>query len=496
MDTVAIPTKHSTTMRDTLIASPSTGLCGVVRAEGDKSLSHRGLIIASLALGTTRIRGLLAGEDVLATAEALRALGVMITPIADATYVTGVGLGGFVSPTQPLDLGNSGTSARLLAGVIAGSGVAATLCGDASLSARPMGRVIQPLTAMGATITARDGDRLPMHVNGHIGGHVNGDMAGTASPLSIDWVSEIASAQVKSAILLAGLTARGWTSVTEPTPSRNHTETMLAHFGADIETTTSADGSYTASVLGEAALTARDLDIGADPSSAAFLAVAALICADSEVTLKEVILNPLRFGLYTTLQEMGADIVITNKRTLGGEEVGDIICRTSRLSGITVPETRTATMIDEYPILAVAAAFAEGEVHMPNIAELRLKESDRIATMAAGLTQAGVQVKTTNDSMTIYGKGYGKGHGDKHSKGEKKPVAGGITIDARGDHRIAMAHAILGLASQQAVTIHGSSSIKTSFPDFTRLVQKLGGNIIEQESESNSDSLSNKGHPA
>lgn len=484
MDTTPIPIKHA----KTLIASPSTGLRGVVRVASDKSLSHRALIIASLALGKTRIRGLLAGEDVLATAEALRALGVMLTPIADETYVTGVGLGGFVSPTQPLDLGNSGTSARLLAGVIAGSGVSATLCGDASLSARPMGRVIQPLTAMGATITARDGDKLPMHVSG------------IAPPLSIDWVSDVASAQVKSAILLAGLTARGRTSVTEPTPSRNHTETMLAHFGADIATTTSEDGRYTASVLGEAALTARDLDIGADPSSAAFLAVAALICGDSEVTLKEVILNPLRFGLYTTLQEMGADITITNKRTLGGEEVGDIICRTSNLSGVTVPPARTATMIDEYPILAVAAAFADGEVHMPNIAELRLKESDRIAAMAEGLTQAGVQVKTSDDSMTIYNK-YNKGYGEGNRGGDKNPVAGGITIDARGDHRIAMAHAILGLASKQAVTIYGSASIKTSFPDFTSLVQKLGGNIIEHEIESGADSdslssKSSKGHPA
>lgn len=436
----------------TLIASPSTGLMGKVRVPSDKSLSHRALIIASLSLGETRIGGLLTGDDVQATAAALRQLGVAISPIAQGkpTRVAGVGLGGFRTPTQQLYLGNSGTGARLLAGVIVGSGISAILTGDASLSSRPMQRVIAPLEAMGGRIKARDGDKLPMHIDG------------TAQPMSLDWVSEVASAQVKSAILLAGLTARGRTTVTEPSQSRDHSETMLAHFGADVETHHHSDGRYTASIMGEAELTAQDISVAADPSSAAFIAVAALICPTSEITLHEVILNPCRFGLYTTLAEMGGDIAITNKRTLGGEEVGDIIVRHSRLKGITVPPDRSATMIDEYPILAVAAAFADGTTHMPNIAELRVKESDRIAAMADGLGRAGVKVTTSDDSMTIIG---------------ASTVTGGITVDAKTDHRIAMAHAVLGLASNKPITINGSDSIDTSFPGFVPMLQKLGANL-------------------
>ena len=439
---------------DTLIASPSSGLKGKMACPGDKSMSHRALIFGGMAMGQTHIEGLLCGQDVLATLGALRQLGVGITAPdkAGCTTITGRGLGAFAAPPAPLDLGNSGTGARLLMGVVAGAAITASFMGDASLSVRPMGRIIAPLRQMGARFMARDGNYLPL------------TLTGTDTPLSIDWHSTIASAQVKSAILLAALSARGITSITEPTASRDHSERMLAHFGAEITSETHTDGRYTAYVKGEADLTGTAIRIPADPSSAAFAAVAALITAHSAITIPNVGLNPLRFGLYESLIEMGADISISNQRIEGGEPVGDITCRSSQLSGIDVPESRAASMIDEYPILAIAAACAEGTTTMCGIGELRVKETDRIAMTEQGLLQAGAEVKTTADSMTIKGSG-------------GKALSGGFTLDACHDHRIAMAFLVCGLASSRPISVSGAETINTSFPNFAALMQNLGADI-------------------
>jgi len=421
-------------------------------------MSHRALIFGALAMGKTKVTGLLTGDDVLSTASALRHLGVTITePTLNhggqvEAMITGVGLGALAEPQDPLDLGNSGTGARLLMGVVGGSGITAIFTGDSSLSSRPMRRVMTPLSQMGVEFSARDGDRLPMTV------------IGTDQPLSLSWQSPVASAQVKSAILLAGLTARGITSVTEPAASRDHTERMLRHFGADVTTEQHQDGSYTASLKGEADLTAADIIVPSDPSSAAFPVVAALITPDSEITVKGVGLNPFRFGLYESLLEMGADITISNRREEGGEPVADLICRSSQLKGIVVPASRSAAMIDEYPILAVAAAFAEGTTHMPGIEELRVKETDRIAMMEVGLKQAGVNVTSTTDSMTVIGT-------------PTQPPKGGITVDAQHDHRIAMSFLVCGLASANPITVTGCETINTSFPRFAALMQAIGSDI-------------------
>lgn len=447
---------------DILISSHSPQLIGNVTCPGDKSMSHRALIFGALAMGQTKVTGLLTGDDVLSTASALRHLGVEITKPKQNPHgqveatITGVGLGALAEPQEPLDLGNSGTGARLLMGVVGGSGVTAIFTGDTSLSARPMRRVMTPLSQMGVEFSARDGDRLPMTV------------IGTSQPLSISWQSPVASAQVKSAILLAGLTARGITSVTEPAASRDHTERMLRHFGAEVTTEHHQDGRYTAHLKGEADLTAADIIVPSDPSSAAFPVVAALITPDSEITVAGVGLNPFRFGLYESLMEMGADITISNRREEGGEPVADLICRSSRLKGIEVPASRSASMIDEYPILSVAAAFAEGTTHMPGIEELRVKETDRIAMMEAGLKQAGVHVTSTPDSMTVIGQ-------------PSQPPMGGITIDAQHDHRIAMSFLVCGLASKNPITVTGCETINTSFPGFAKLMQAMGCAITAPE---------------
>jgi len=443
-----------------LTAKASASLDGTIICPGDKSVSHRSLIFGALAKGKTTITGLLTGDDVLSTASALRQLGVTITAPetnAEGQYVaqqvvtvTGVGLGAFAEPGLPLDLGNSGTGARLLMGVVAGAGISAVFTGDASLSGRPMQRIMTPLSQMGATFTARDGDKLPLTVKG------------VRQPQSLDWQSTMASAQVKSAILLAGLTARGQTSVTEPVASRDHTERMLRHFGVDVATTTHSDNSYTASITGEASLTAADIIVPSDPSSAAFPVVAALITRNSTVTVTGVSINPYRFGLYQTLIDMGGDITIINERVEGGEPVADLICRSSQLKAITVPASRAASMIDEYPVLAVAAAFAEGVTHMPGIEELRVKETDRIALMEDSLQRGGVDITSTHDSMTVTG---------------APEQQGGMTIDAQHDHRIAMSCLVFGLASREPVTVTGCETINTSFPGFDHLMQSLGADI-------------------
>ena len=419
---------------------------------GDKSISHRALIFGALAVGETRIEGLLEGEDVLATAEAMRRLGAEVTRHADGSWsVWGVGVGGLREPEQPLDFGNSGTGARLVMGLVAGHPITATFIGDASLSRRPMGRVISPLTQMGAHFHAREGGRLPL------------TLTGARRALPISYKSPVASAQVKSAILLAGLNTPGVTTVLEATPTRDHTERMLKAFGAEIASVTDKDGLLAISLTGEPELTPCPIAVPGDPSSAAFPVVAALLTPGSEVIVEGITLNPHRAGLYTTLMEMGGDIEVMNQREEGGEPVADLRVRSSRLKGIEVPPARAASMIDEYPVLAVAAAFAEGTTTMLGIHELRVKESDRIAATASGLRANGIKVRESEDGMVVEGRG-----------GE---VGGGGHVTTHMDHRIAMSFLVMGLAAQKPVTVDDASMIATSFPDFERLMRGLGASF-------------------
>ena len=436
---------------DKLIACKSSGLTGLAEVPGDKSVSHRSLILASLAEGRTRISGLLTGADVLSTLGAMQQLGVPIEHDGSGNLrIDGVGLHGLASPGGALDLGNAGTGVRLLMGVVAGQPITASFTGDASLSRRPMSRITEPLALMGAQITSQPGGLLPVTISG------------TQAPLPIAYESPVASAQIKSAILLAGLNGRGTTSVTEPVASRDHTESMLRHFGAELLSEKLADGRQRIALEGEARLLAADIQVPRDPSSAAFLVVAALITQDSDITLPAVGLNRLRTGLFDTLLEMGADIQISNQRVQGGEPVGDIRVRSSQLKGCAVPAGRAASMIDEYPILAVAAAAAEGVSQMTGVAELRVKETDRISVMAEGLARCGVEVAETEDSLTVTGNG---------------KIAGGAVIDSCHDHRIAMSFLVLGLASREPVRVQSAATIATSFPGFDALLRQLGGDI-------------------
>ena len=441
-----------------LKSRPSAALSGVCRPPGDKSLSHRALILGAQAIGETTIFGLLEGEDVLHTAAALMACGVAITQETEsgkAVYrVSGVGTGGLAEPAQVLDCGNSGTGARLLMGLVAGHAMTATFTGDASLSRRPMGRIIEPLSRMGAQFVAREGGLLPITVTG------------PEIALPIAYRLPVASAQVKSAILLAGMNARGETSVSEPQPSRDHTERMLRHFGVAISTETEADGTRTHRLRGQQDYRGTRLDLPADPSSAAFPLVAALIIEGSDIVLQDVGLNPLRTGLFTTLLEMGADIAFSNERVSAGEPVGDIRVRASRLTGVEVPAARAPSMIDEYPILAVAATFAKGETVMRGLGELRMKESDRLATVAAGLTACGIEARISGDDLIVAGQ-------------DSRP-RGGHILTAQ-DHRIAMGFLVLGLASREGVTIDDGNAIATSFPSFVPLMQGLGAPMERQE---------------
>lgn len=419
---------------------------------GDKSISHRALIFGALAVGETRIGGLLEGEDVLATAEAMRRLGAEVVRHADGTWsVHGVGVGGLKEPEQPLDFGNSGTGARLVMGLVAGHPITATFIGDASLSRRPMGRVISPLTQMGAHFHAREGGRLPL------------TLTGARRALQIRYRSPVASAQVKSAILLAGLNTPGITTVIEATPTRDHTERMLKAFGAEIRSETGKDGLLAISLTGEPELTPCPIAVPGDPSSAAFPVVAALLTPGSEIIVEGITLNPHRAGLYTTLMEMGGDIEVMNQREEGGEPVADLRVRSSRLKGIEVPPARAASMIDEYPVLAVAAAFAEGTTTMLGIHELRVKESDRIAATASGLRANGIKVRESEDGMVVEGRA-----------GE---AGGGGHVTTHMDHRIAMSFLVMGLAAQKPVTVDDASMIATSFPDFERLMRGLGASF-------------------
>jgi 3-phosphoshikimate 1-carboxyvinyltransferase len=435
-----------------LRAHPAGALDGVAVVPGDKSLSHRALMLAAMASGESRIEGLLEGADVLATARALGALGVELLRDGPGSWRTfGVGVGGFAEPDDVLDLGNAGTSTRLLLGLLAGHPFPVFLTGDASLRMRPMARVMQPLSRMGASFLARGGDRLPLAITG------------TTELLPISHEQLVASAQVKSAVLLAGLHAPGRTSVIEPAPSRDHTERLLLHMGAAIDIEEDGSGARVVTISGQPELASATFTVPADPSSAAFPLVAALISPGSRLRLPAVGVNPLRSGLLACLEEMGAEIRLTDRRERSGEPIADLEASAGELRGIEVPPERAPSMIDEYPILAVAAAFARGATVMRGLGELRVKESDRLSTIAAGLAACGVEVEVGEDSLTVHGLG-------------GRP-AGGAVIDARHDHRIAMSFLVLGTAAKAPVSVDGAETIETSFPDFAGLMGRLGARI-------------------
>lgn len=420
---------------------------------GDKSISHRALIFGALAVGESRIVGLLEGEDVLATAAALRAYGADIARADDGSWrVHGVGVGALLQPDGLLDLGNSGTGVRLLLGLAASHPVRSVFTGDESLRRRPMQRVITPLSEMGARFDAAEGGRLPLTV------------AGAEVAMPIEYRTPVASAQVKSAVLLAGLNAPGVTTVIEAVATRDHTERMLRQFGAEVETTTDGDGAHRIALVGQPELRASEVVVPADPSSAAFPVVAALLTPDSRITVTGVLRNPLRFALFDTLIEMGAKISFANERQAGGETLVDLVVESSELRGIEVPAERAPAMIDEYPVLAVAAARAKGITRMHGLAELRVKESDRLAATAAGLRQLGVAVEELADGLVVQG-----GPPPRQPQGE--------AIATHMDHRIAMAFLVCGLAAAGPVRIDDASMIATSFPDFVSLLRRLGANI-------------------
>jgi 3-phosphoshikimate 1-carboxyvinyltransferase len=428
-------------------AHPGARLSGKVRAPGDKSISHRALILGALAAGVTEIDGLLEGEDVRRTAVAMAAFGAGVERLGEGRWRV-TGRGGLQEPAEIIDCGNAGTGVRLILGAAAGFGFAATFSGDASLRERPMMRVLKPLGLMGATWLCREGGRLPLTLRG-------GGLA------ALDYRLPEPSAQVKSAILLAALRARGETRIIEPSPSRDHTERMLEAFGARVAVEDLADGRHIR-LAGGQSLKAVAISVPGDPSSTAFPLVAALVTPGSEVTIEGVLLNPLRTGLITTLREMGADITITHRRRSGGEEVGDISARHSPLRGVTVPPERAVSMIDEYPILAVASAFAEGRTVMRGIGELRVKESDRVALTAAGLRACGVEVQEEPEGLIVTG---------------RARVSGGATVRTHGDHRIAMSFLVLGLAAASPVCVDEADMIATSFPGFRALMASLGARI-------------------
>jgi 3-phosphoshikimate 1-carboxyvinyltransferase len=434
-----------------LLSRPAGPLSGTVRVPGDKSVSHRALMLGALATGETEIHGLLTGADVLHTAAAMRALGATVETSGDGVWrVRGVGVGGIAEPASVLDMGNSGTAARLLMGLVASHPVTCFFTGDASLAKRPMARVTTPLERMGASFVTRTGGRMPLAV------------IGTDSPLPITYRLPVASAQVKSAVLLAGLNTPGVTTVIEPEPTRDHTELMLRHFGAKIETERLEDGTLAVSLTGEAELAGRTVRVPGDPSSAAFPAVAALLIDGSDLLIEGVGINPRRTGLYETLREMGGDVAFENERREAGEPVADLRLRASRLKGVVVPPERAPSMIDEYPILAVAAACAEGTTVMQGLAELRVKESDRLAMIAAGLDACGVAVEAGADTLTVHG-------------GGRPP--GGATVATAMDHRIAMSFLVLGMAAREPVGVDDGSFIETSFPGFADLMNGLGADI-------------------
>ncbi|MBV9992916.1 MAG: 3-phosphoshikimate 1-carboxyvinyltransferase [Alphaproteobacteria bacterium] len=428
-----------------LKAARSGPLKGAAQVPGDKSISHRALILGSLAVGETRISGLLEAEDVLNTAKAMAGLGADLLRDGEGAWrVWGRGVGGLAEPQDVLDFGNSGTGSRLVMGAVATTAMRATFTGDASLRRRPMRRVLEPLTLFGATYEAREGGLMPL------------TLTGAARPLAIEHEVAVASAQVKSALLLAALNAPGTSRIVQPIATRDHTERMLKAFGAKI----AVDGDAV-EIVGEADLKPCAIEVPRDPSSAAFPLVAALIVPGSEIKIPGVLLNPRRIGLIDTLNEMGADIAVDNARDSGGEAVGDLVVRASELKGVEVPAERAPSMIDEYPVLAVAAAFASGRTTMHGLDELRVKESDRLAAIVAGLRANGVEVEETDDGMVVEGRGGGA-------------VAGGGIVETHMDHRIAMAFLVMGLAAREPVTVDDASMIATSFPEFEEVMRGLG----------------------
>lgn len=432
-------------------ASPSTGMRGKTPVPGDKSISHRALILGALAVGRTTITGLLESDDVAHTATALQAMGAGIVHESSGLWVVdGLGVGGLGEPNQVLDFGNSGTGARLMMGVAASHPFRTNFTGDKSLVERPMGRVAEPLIRMGASFQFRSGDRMPLTV------------IGARNPIPIAYTLPVPSAQVKSAVLLAGLGAPGETSVIEPQATRDHTERMLIEFGATVRTQAEGEGNRI-TVVGLPELAPTEVRVPGDASSAAFLMVAATVVPNSEVRLTGVGMNPLRTGLLDTLIEMGADIQWEEAYEQGGEPVADLIVRSAALRGVSVPGSRAPRMIDEYPILAVAAACADGNTTLAGLAELKVKESDRLAAIAEGLAACGVQAGTTAQSLTI--------------EGCCGPPPGSAQVRSYFDHRIAMAFLVLGLAARAPVRVDDTAAIATSFPGFADLMNSLGGPI-------------------
>lgn len=433
-----------------LTAHRAKGLSGRVKLPGDKSVSHRAMIFGLLSVGETHVTGLLEGDDVLRTAEACRALGAKIDRLGEGEWrVHGVGIGGLRTPKDVLDFGNAGTGSRLMMGVVGGHDITATFDGDASLRKRPMRRILDPLEKMGVRVLSQaEGGRCPLTIKG------------AADPLPITYHTPVASAQIKSAVLLAGLNSPGRTTVIETEATRDHTEKMLTYFGATVSVTNEGEDGRRIMLEGRPELKPRPIIVPRDPSSAAFPLVAALIVPNSDVIIEGVMMNPLRTGLLTTLKEMGANIEILNARYEGGEDVADLHVTSSLLQGVDVPAARAPSMIDEYPILAVAAAFAKGETRMRGLQELRVKESDRLQAVADGLAQAGVHFVIDGDDLIVTGL-----NGD---------VRGGGTVATHLDHRIAMSFLVMGLATDKPMTVDDERMIATSFPSFTPLMRDLG----------------------
>ena len=437
---------------ETILSSKSFGIKGSLNVPSDKSISHRALILGSLAIGKTYIKGLLESEDIFKTLEALKALGVDIYKEKKYWIVHGVGIGGFCEPDNVIDCGNSGTTVRLLMGIISTCPIKATLTGDGSLRKRPMDRIVKPLSQFGAVFSTNFDYKLPINI------------IGTSDPLPINYDLKVPSAQVKSSILLAGLNVKGRTTVIENEPTRDHTEKMLKSFGADIEIVKKGLSNYI-SVVGFPCMKPNEISVPGDISSAAFPIALACIIPNSEIKIKNVGLNPLRDGFIKTLIEMGANIKIKNKHLQAGELVADLeVYYTPNLKGVEVPSERSAKMIDEYPILSIIAATAQGSTIMKGIQELRFKESDRIQAIADGLEKNGVEISQKKDELIVYGKGNQK-------------IIGGSVIEAFNDHRIAMSFASLGSISEKSIEIRGAASIKTSFPNFVDLMNSLGLDI-------------------
>jgi 3-phosphoshikimate 1-carboxyvinyltransferase len=436
-------------------ARKSENLKGTVRIPGDKSISHRSFMFGGLASGETRITGLLEGEDVINTGKAMRAMGAKIEKQGGTWIIQGTGNGALLAPEAPLDFGNAGTGCRLTMGLVGVYDFSSTFVGDASLTSRPMGRVLNPLREMGVQVEAQPGDKLPATLHG------------PKTPNPISYRVPMASAQVKSAVLLAGLNTPGITTVIEPVMTRDHTEKMLQGFGANLSVETDRDGVRTIRLEGRGKLTGQVIDVPGDPSSTAFPLVAALLVPGSDITILNVLMNPTRTGLILTLQEMGANIDVLNARNAGGEDVADLRVRYSELKGVEVPAERAPSMIDEYPVLSVAASFAEGTTTMTGLDELRVKESDRLAAVARGLELNGVDCTEGETSLVVRGVPGGKGLGNAKREAVKTHL----------DHRIAMSFLVMGLASEHPVTIDDARMIVTSFPEFMDLMTGLGAKI-------------------